>query len=695
MSEVMQASPENPGNDFDRIAHLDTLIASVDERLASMQPEIDLLMTVRHDHFTLPKTKFDQAHTAIDQLNPEPTYNDVFVYGYDPRVKVTDDDPTSGGDLNARRGAAFHKGEVYEEGEYAQAILDVADRLGFVKKEVAQASDPLDRQIGIADSDLKPVGEVEAIVVPGAASFSNVMRLRDALRNIEQGRVQTDTLIIATTDRPVEDAERAKVAGIGFRGGETEFESLVLALSDLTHNDIDHHNTEALPVKLGVNTFEGRLLRTTVDVGGNPIQCMVVSTPYDPERTEKYDKDGNPVKATRANTDETFVAALSLLKPGAGKLLIESHDTWAIEQGVVAEQIFGVAGKDIIATGPRKLDRVIEKTNEKGHTYLTLTQPEGVVDEIAKTYSFLTHVRVKAENERQWLSRELDSVRAANELGLNPEFITQALLSPIPNMEALRGEKIAGFKEIPIDRAHEAFHEPVVRVADYDIAGQNYYSRPNATVDEPIPGVPRYPTLRRGLAETLDTLNLLIAHPSVTEFFGSRVELYVEDGLRTTATQAQLFEKEVPALIKRNHPELSDAEVIERRKSIIAAPSTDENRPSPHSTGGAVDVILRYRQTPTPFYNGERSKVWIGHHDGDTATTIDPDYYETHLPQSDQDVLAQRNRRAFYSIMTGAAFNHPTDLAVNPTEIWHWSRGDQLWAKVKGVPNAYYGPVAQ
>ena len=44
--------------------------------------------------------------------------------------------------------------------------------------------------------------------------------------------------------------------------------------------------------------------------------------------------------------------------------------------------------------------------------------------------------------------------------------------------------------------------------------------------------------------------------------------------------------------------------------------------------------------------------------------------------------------------MTGEAFNQSTGFAVNPTEIWHWSVGDQLWAAVTDQ-QAYYGAVKQ
>ncbi len=265
------------------------------------------------------------------------------------------------------------------------------------------------------------------------------------------------------------------------------------------------------------------------------------------------------------------------------------------------------------------------------------------------------------------------------------------LIEPIPAMDTLRKRKKLGYESILITRSTAHYSEPLVEARDFGIAGQNYYSRPNATVAEALPGVPRFPMIRESVGETLSRINELLCSKAIALFFGGEVELYIEDGLRSTELQRRLFDIEVPQLLRRNEPSLSDDEIDRRKRDIIAAPSTDPNSPSPHSTGGAVDVVLRYRQE-SPLYVPD-TNVWLGHRDGDTSLTIEPDYYENHPLETSEDELAQRNRRAFFAIMTGRAFATQTGLAVNPTEIWHWSKGDQLWALVTDAPNAYYGPV--
>jgi D-alanyl-D-alanine dipeptidase len=270
------------------------------------------------------------------------------------------------------------------------------------------------------------------------------------------------------------------------------------------------------------------------------------------------------------------------------------------------------------------------------------------------------------------------------------QFFEEALYQPVPDMGELR-ERKKGYNELSIDTINPLFTEPVVDIADYDIAGQAYYSRSNATTEETVLGVPTSLYLRKSIAETLAKINASLQNPAVAKFFDGEVELYVEDALRPVSLQTRLHDELIPTLLHKNHPEMSDDEIADRIKDIIAVPSTDLKKPSPHSTGGALDIILRYRQ-PLPGYVDGVS-ISVGHVDGETSTRINPDYFEQHEPQSDEDKLAQRNRRAYYAIMTGAAFGTETGLVNNPTEWWHWGRGDQLSAKVHGDYTAYYSLV--
>lgn len=254
-------------------------------------------------------------------------------------------------------------------------------------------------------------------------------------------------------------------------------------------------------------------------------------------------------------------------------------------------------------------------------------------------------------------------------------------------MDDLRKRK-SGYGKLPIDTSHPKFNEPLVNIAEYGLAGQAYYSRPNAATGDAIPNAPFRLYLRKSVAETLAKINAALQNPLIREFFGGEVELYVEDALRPISLQSRLHDEFVPDLLRKNHPEMSVEEVSERVKDIIAIPSTSPNNPSPHATGGALDIVIRYKQGTPDYVEG--SNVPMGHIDGDTSARINPDYYEQNELQNKKDKTARRNRRAYYAIMTGAAFGFDTGLVNNPTEWWHWGRGDQLSAKVRGDAAAYY-----
>lgn len=269
----------------------------------------------------------------------------------------------------------------------------------------------------------------------------------------------------------------------------------------------------------------------------------------------------------------------------------------------------------------------------------------------------------------------------------NANFYPEAMERPIPLMDELRRIK-SGYGDVPIDTSHERFNEPLVALADYGIAGQAYYSRPNAATGEPVPGVDPNQYLRRSVAETLAELNRLLQQPAVAEFFGGKVQFYVQDALRPVSLQRYLYEEVFPQLIRKQNPGISDDAMAERRQHLIAKPSEDPESPSPHATGGVFDGELRYTEDGPEHKVGDL--VELGHVEGDTGERVHPDYFETHAPQTPQEELAQRNRRAFFAIMTGAAFGIETELQNNPTEWWHWGRGDQLSARVAGLPYAIY-----
>lgn len=118
--------------------------------------------------------------------------------------------------------------------------------------------------------------------------------------------------------------------------------------------------------------------------------------------------------------------------------------------------------------------------------------------------------------------------------------------------------------------------------------------------------------------------------------------------------------------VRRLNPGLSEEEVYARTTEFVSDPTVY----SPHTTGGAVDVVLIDRQG-RPLDLGElrhNSRAWTD------SEAIPPEQ--------------RGNRRLLIEAMSGAGF-------VNyPREWWHWSYGDRYWAYTTGAPHAIYDHIA-
>jgi D-alanyl-D-alanine dipeptidase len=121
---------------------------------------------------------------------------------------------------------------------------------------------------------------------------------------------------------------------------------------------------------------------------------------------------------------------------------------------------------------------------------------------------------------------------------------------------------------------------------------------------------------------------------------------------------------------QERYPEWSERQ-LKRVVSRFTAP-LHGRVPPPHSTGGAVDLVLcdqygNELNDPTPY----------GPHDhrgyAFDAPGISP---------------AERERRDLMKSVLEAS-----GLTNYPCEWWHWSYGDQGWAYRTGAPHAVYGPV--
>lgn len=143
------------------------------------------------------------------------------------------------------------------------------------------------------------------------------------------------------------------------------------------------------------------------------------------------------------------------------------------------------------------------------------------------------------------------------------------------------------------------------------------------------------------------------------------------DGYRTLHTQKLLYDKYYERLKKENidwnHNKLCKAVEI-----FISPPSHDPLLPSPHNTGGSIDLTL---------VDEDRNEINMGTPFDEFTKRA----FTVHFKEEGNKV--HQNRMLLKSVMEGAGFTN------YPEEWWHYDYGNPLWAETTGKMVAKYGSV--
>lgn len=252
------------------------------------------------------------------------------------------------------------------------------------------------------------------------------------------------------------------------------------------------------------------------------------------------------------------------------------------------------------------------------------------------------------------------------------------MIKPIPNLSTLRKGKPGYDTRYKLDIEHPLHNEVLVDLREYGFGdASSYYARPNSMTGEPLPGVPNTPFVRKDVAERLSKADeWLRKDPLVRKLLGAPARLRVDDALRPYEVQKYAFEVAWPKILKFKNPKMSDKEIEALVPKYCARPK-DKPTPTPHITGGAVDVALINLETGEEFDRGYQS--------GDATGTAYPDHYEgSHLDEKQNSTIVF-SRRVLYHAMTQIA-----GMYANPEEIWHYGIGDPLSAYIAGDA-PYYG----
>lgn len=153
------------------------------------------------------------------------------------------------------------------------------------------------------------------------------------------------------------------------------------------------------------------------------------------------------------------------------------------------------------------------------------------------------------------------------------------------------------------------------------------------------------------------------------------ISLLVLDGWRPYVVQKYLYDTLYNALAAKLITK-SPLELENLTREFVSLPSAVATAPSPHLTGGSVDVTLIDQQG---------LMLDMGTQFDEASSLSHTHAFEEIAEPNEQQQAVIENRRLLYEVMRQVGF---TNL---PSEWWHFDFGNQLWAWYSGTERAIYG----
>ncbi|MBZ9567605.1 M15 family metallopeptidase [Modicisalibacter tunisiensis] len=164
---------------------------------------------------------------------------------------------------------------------------------------------------------------------------------------------------------------------------------------------------------------------------------------------------------------------------------------------------------------------------------------------------------------------------------------------------------------------------------------------------------------------------------SVARHLPDGLGLVVLDAWRPYVVQRYLYDT-LLGMVEARYADLDAADRRVLTRAFVSPPSERPECPSPHLTGGAVDVTL---------CDADGLLLDMGSAFDEARASSHTVHFEHHADEAESRTWRDR-RRILYHAMVDAGF------ANLPSEWWHYSYGDQMWAWYHGEPRALFGPTA-
>lgn len=184
---------------------------------------------------------------------------------------------------------------------------------------------------------------------------------------------------------------------------------------------------------------------------------------------------------------------------------------------------------------------------------------------------------------------------------------------------------------------------------------------PGLLLDKPHFDYQRVNFMRKSLAE-----KICLANRSLPKGY----LLAIVEGWRPPYIQRRMYTT-VWNKFREDNPGWSDVK-MKRVVNRYTAPM-NARVPPPHTTGGAVDVLL-----------ANEAGIVLDH--CSPFDRFDPKCFGMNTPGLSETALEVRDILSTAMLSTG--------LTNYPSEFWHWSYGDQGWAYRGGHPNALYAAIS-
>lgn len=154
-------------------------------------------------------------------------------------------------------------------------------------------------------------------------------------------------------------------------------------------------------------------------------------------------------------------------------------------------------------------------------------------------------------------------------------------------------------------------------------------------------------------------------------------KLVILDGWRPISVQMSLYQL-FREKIKAENPEFPEQRVSQLVESYVSLPSNDRLKPSPHITGGAVDLSIQDKSG---------RMLEMGSNFDEFSKISFTRYFEEQIEHGDiLDQLEKSsldNRRLLFYVLSNVGFTNYAE------EWWHYDFGNQFWGAITGQPAIY------